>query len=260
MFTGMKSKAAPASDTELVKMLRAGGLVIVLRHGATFPDQADTDPLNFDNLAAQRHLNAKGEAAAKALGEALSRIGVPVGKVYTSKFDRAYQTAVLAGLTRIEKTADVTEGGLVVSPNENSRRAKAFLTLLATVPEPNTNTINITHKPNIVDALGKDWLDVKRAKLRFFGLETEATSWSRACRWMNGSALRNRDDRKSISRRYLKSTRRRLAEFALRHRAASIFAFREWAQVRRSGGPGPLAGSLVFQICGERAELERLRR
>jgi hypothetical protein len=72
-FTGMKSKAAPASDTELVKMLRAGGLVIVLRHGATFPDQAD-------NLAAQRHLNAKGEAAAKALGEALSRIGVPVGR------------------------------------------------------------------------------------------------------------------------------------------------------------------------------------
>jgi broad specificity phosphatase PhoE len=160
-FTGMKSKAAPASDTELVKMLRAGGLVIVLRHGATFPDQAD-------NLAAQRHLNAKGEAAAKALGEALSRIGVPVGKVYTSKFDRAYQTAVLAGLTRIEKTADVTEGGLVVSPNENSRRAKAFLTLLATVPEPNTNTIKITHKPNIVDALGKDWLDVKEGEAALF--------------------------------------------------------------------------------------------
>jgi broad specificity phosphatase PhoE len=160
-FTGMKSKAAPASDTELVKMLRAGGLVIVLRHGATFPDQAD-------NLAAQRHLNAKREAAAKALGEALSRIGVPVGKVYTSKFDRAYQTAVLAGLTRIEKTADVTEGGLVVSPNENSRRAKAFLTLLATVPEPNTNTINITHKPNIVDALGKDWLDVKEGEAALF--------------------------------------------------------------------------------------------
>jgi broad specificity phosphatase PhoE len=168
MFTGVTSKAAPASDTELVKMLRAGGLVIVLRHGATFPDQADTDPLNFDNLAAQRHLNAKGEAAAKALGEALRGIGVPVGKVYTSKFDRAYQTAVLAGLSRIEKTADVTEGGLVVSPNENSRRAKAFLTLLATVPEPDTNTIIITHKPNIVDALGKDWLDVKEGEAGLF--------------------------------------------------------------------------------------------
>jgi hypothetical protein len=24
--------------------------VIVVRHGATFPDQADTDPLNFDNM------------------------------------------------------------------------------------------------------------------------------------------------------------------------------------------------------------------
>jgi len=56
----------------------------------------------------------------------------------------------------------------VVSPNENSRRAKAFLTLLATVPEPDTNTIIITHKPNIVDALGKDWLDVKEGEAGLF--------------------------------------------------------------------------------------------
>ena len=26
----------------------AGDLVMVVRHGATFPDQADTDPLNFE--------------------------------------------------------------------------------------------------------------------------------------------------------------------------------------------------------------------
>jgi hypothetical protein len=34
---------------QLVESLRSGGYVIVVRHGATFSDQADTDPFNFDN-------------------------------------------------------------------------------------------------------------------------------------------------------------------------------------------------------------------
>ncbi len=38
--------AIAAGDQEIAQALRAGGLAIVVRHGATFPDQADTDPLN----------------------------------------------------------------------------------------------------------------------------------------------------------------------------------------------------------------------
>ena len=105
--------AAADQDRDIAQALRAGGLVMVLRHGATFPDQADTDPLNFENIAAQRNLNDKGKALAKEFGESLRRLGVPVGKVYTSKYNRAYETAVLAGFENIEKTADLTEGGLV---------------------------------------------------------------------------------------------------------------------------------------------------
>src|SRR6266478_5807476 len=157
-----------ADDTNIVKALRAGGFVIVVRHGATFPDQADTDPLNFDNIAAQRNLNDKGKALAKAFGDALRQFGVPVGKVYTSKYNRAYQTAVIAGFQDIEKTADLTEGGLVVSPNENNRRAAAFRQMLATAPKAHTNTILITHQPNIVAALGKDWFDVKEGEASIF--------------------------------------------------------------------------------------------
>jgi len=157
-----------ADDTNIVKALRAGGFVIVVRHGATFPDQADTDPLNFDNIAAQRNLNDKGKALAKAFGDAIREAGVSVGKVYTSKYNRAYETAVTAGFKDIEKTADITEGGLVVSPNENNRRVDAFHKLLGTAPTPGTNTILITHKPNIVDALGKDWFDVREGEASLF--------------------------------------------------------------------------------------------
>jgi len=162
VFSTVPSSAA--DDKEIANALRAGGLVIVVRHGSTFRDQADTDPLHPDNIAAQRQLNDAGKAAARAFGEALRQIGVPVGAVYSSQFNRAYETALLAGLKDIVKSADITEGGLVVSPAENDRRTAAFRKLLAEAPKPGTDTVIITHKPNIVDALGEDWFDVKEGE------------------------------------------------------------------------------------------------
>jgi len=153
---------------QLVQSLRAGGYNIVVRHGATFSDQADTDPFNFDNIAKQRNLNDKGKELAKAFGDAIRRVGVPVGEVYTSKFNRAYETAVRAGFEDIETTTDLTEGGLVVTPDENNRRAEAFRKMLAQAPDQGKNNVFITHKPNIVDALGKDWFDVKEGEASIF--------------------------------------------------------------------------------------------
>ncbi len=168
LLSSIPVAAVAADDKALAAALRSGGLVIVVRHGATFPDQADTDPLHPDNIAAQRQLNDKGTALAKSFGEALRQIGIPVGKTYTSLFNRAYQTAVVAGFPDIEKTADLTEGGLVVSPNENNRRAEALRKMLATAPQPGTNTVLVTHKPNIIDALGKDWFEVREGEASIF--------------------------------------------------------------------------------------------
>ena len=162
-----QAPSAP-DDKALAAALRNGGFVIVVRHGATFPDQADTDPFHLDNIAAQRNLNDNGKALAKSFGESLRAVGIPIGRVYTSQFNRAYETAVLAGFKNIEKTADLTEGGLVVSPNENNRRAEALRKMLAVPPAPGTNTLLVTHKPNIVDALGKDWFDVKEGEASIF--------------------------------------------------------------------------------------------
>ena len=151
-------------DAELAQLLKAGGHVILLRHGATHSDQADSDPLNPDNVAKQRQLSPKGEEAAKAFGVAVKQIGIPIGKAITSQFDRAYQTAKLAGFDNAEKTADVTEGGLVVSPNENNRRTAALRKLASTVPAAGTSVLIVSHKPNVVDAFGKDWFEVKEGE------------------------------------------------------------------------------------------------
>jgi hypothetical protein len=91
-----------------------------------------------------------------------------VGKVYTRKFNRAYETAVIAGFKDIEKTTDLTEGGLVVSPNENNRRTEAFRKMIGTAPKDHTVTILILHQPNIIAALGKDFFDVKEGEAVIF--------------------------------------------------------------------------------------------
>jgi phosphohistidine phosphatase SixA len=159
---------APPSADEVLKLLRGGGYVVVVRHGATFADQADTDPLNLDDVSKQRQLNDKGRADAKAVGDAFRRAGVPIGQSYSSRFQRAVETARLIGGKEPRATLDISEGGLVVSPNENNRRAAALRALAATAPTAGTNTLIVTHKPNILDAFGKDWFEIKEGEASIF--------------------------------------------------------------------------------------------
>lgn len=160
-------QSSPPVD-DVLQMLQGGGYVIVFRHGATHPDQADTDPLNLDNVAKQRQLNDKGRADAKAVGEVFKATGVPIGRSYSSRFNRAVETARLIGGKEPQATLDVSEGGQVVSPNENNRRTQAFRTIVGTAPEPGTNTLVVTHKPNILDAFGKDWFEIKEGEASIF--------------------------------------------------------------------------------------------
>jgi broad specificity phosphatase PhoE len=152
----------------LAETMRQGGYVIVFRHGATNRDQADTDPLNHDNISKQRLLSEGGKELATQVGASLKALKIPIGKVYTSKFNRAVETGRLIGGTEVTPTLDITEGGLVVTPIENDRRAEALRKLVAAPPDGGTNTLLVTHKPNIIDAFGKDWFDVKEGEASIF--------------------------------------------------------------------------------------------
>jgi phosphohistidine phosphatase SixA len=168
----LSSLPAAAQNTvpqaDWISALRDGGYVIVFRHGATHPDQADTDPLNTDNVAKQRQLNDDGRALAKSIGESLRKLRIPVGQVYTSLFKRAIDTGALMGFGDVKASADYTEGGLVVTPIENNRRAAALRKAAGTMPPASTNIIVVTHKPNILDAFGKDWFDVREGEASVF--------------------------------------------------------------------------------------------
>jgi phosphohistidine phosphatase SixA len=156
------------AQAEWINALRQGGYVIVFRHGATHQDQADTDPLNPKNVAQQRQLNEAGRAKAKEIGEAFRKLRIPVGQVQSSVFNRAVETGALMGLGDVTSTLDLAEGGLVVTPIENNRRAQALRKLVATVPPAGTNIVVVTHKPNILDAFGKDWFDVREGEASVF--------------------------------------------------------------------------------------------
>jgi broad specificity phosphatase PhoE len=151
--------------------LKQGGHVMVFRHGATNRDMADTDPLNVDdpnNVTKQRQLSERGRQVAHDINGAFKTLQIPIGAVYTSKFYRAVETGRLISGKEVATTADVSEGGLVVTPIENDRRTEAMRKLAATPPAMGTNTLVVSHKPNIVDAFGKDWFDVREGEASVF--------------------------------------------------------------------------------------------
>lgn len=163
-------------DTEVLKALRAGGHVVVIRHTQADPDKADTDPLNFRNVKTQQPLTEQGRQSAKALGDTWRRLGISFGEVLTSRFNRCYLTALLAGFKAAKPVTELTEGSLVVSPNEQRRRA-AFLRQLVVAPmAAGQNRLIVTHRISLGQAFGKEWYDVKEGEASIFRIENGAYS------------------------------------------------------------------------------------
>jgi phosphohistidine phosphatase SixA len=163
--TAQTQPAAPAASAQLIDELRAGGYVLAWRHPRTHPDQADTNPFDLSDCSRQRQLDDQGREFARATGAALRARNVSIGRIISSPFCRAQEAARLTGLGNVEVSNDIAEGGLVVSPNENNRRAAAMRTLFATAPAAGTNTLIVSHRPNIMDALGRDFFDLAEGEI-----------------------------------------------------------------------------------------------
>jgi phosphohistidine phosphatase SixA len=154
--------------TDLLPELKKGGFVLFIRHPRTNPDQADTDPLNLDNIKAQRQLSDEGRKQVRAMGDSFRAMQIPVEKVISSKFHRAQEGAGLLAVGEVISSLDVSEGGLVVSTRENQRRAKALRQLLSTPPAKGKNLVVVSHKPNLQDAAGKEFGDIDECEVVVF--------------------------------------------------------------------------------------------
>lgn len=128
----------------LVAALRQGGYIIFFRHSATDRSQSDTDTKNLENCQTQRNLNDKGRADSRAIGEAIRALNIPIGDVLTSGYCRAREMAQLA-FGRSETNADL----VLPATEDQERLGLALRRLLVTIPKAGTNTVLISHQPNI---------------------------------------------------------------------------------------------------------------
>jgi phosphohistidine phosphatase SixA len=168
------AQAQPAA--ELVSALREGGLVLYWRHPATNNDQADTNPSNLADCATQRQLNDTGRDQARRLGAALREHGIPVAAVHSSPFCRAREAATLLGMSEPVVVTELGEGGLVVSPNENIRRARALRGMLAAQPASG-NMLLVGHRPNILDAVGVEAFTIAEGEIFIFRSQSEVPGY-----------------------------------------------------------------------------------
>ena len=86
------------SDKNLLKQLQKGGHVIYLRHTTTQTDYADqADPeLDLNDPSTQRMLSDQGKQEAINIGAGFKANDILVGKIFSSEYQRAKDTADLA--------------------------------------------------------------------------------------------------------------------------------------------------------------------
>ena len=135
------------SEPELLSALKAGGHIIYFRHAQTekdYADQADPD-MNLDNCETQRKLSEAGLEQAEEIGASFKAKELPVGKVITSEYCRAWQTADIAFGT-YEKNAKLNFLPFEDYTDEQVEEMKANITpFLTEVPEARTNTVLVGH-------------------------------------------------------------------------------------------------------------------
>jgi hypothetical protein len=133
--------AAAEPDAKLLAELRQGGYVLFLRHTSTDFSQDDSRMTGFEDCATQRNLTDKGRAEARALGEHVKRLKIPIGEVLASPFCRTMETARLA-FGKARTTNEVRGGPLSA---DDPKRYEPLRKLLGTKPDPGTNTVLSSH-------------------------------------------------------------------------------------------------------------------
>ena len=149
--------------------------------------------LHPDNVAKQRLLSEKGREQAKQVGEAFKKLGIPLGTVYTSKFNRAVETGKLIGAGAVTPTFDVTEGGLVVTPIENDRRTEALKKMIAhSAPSRQEHTSSSPTSRISWTRLARDWFEVKEGEASVFRVDAsgklELIARLQAVDWIKAAA------------------------------------------------------------------------
>jgi broad specificity phosphatase PhoE len=146
------------SGKALVTALRAGGFNIYFRHAETDWSRDDHVEKEGDWTSCDpsriRQLAPEGRLTAREMGRAMRALGIPVGKVLSSEYCRAAETARLLGLGKVKTTREIMNmraAEFVGGRDAVIRRAQGQL---AIKPAPGTNTVLVAHGNLVRDATG----------------------------------------------------------------------------------------------------------
>ena len=133
----------------LVGALQRGGYVILMRHASSPGTAPDAAHANADNPRLERQLDEQGQASARAMGEAFRQLKIPIGKVLSSPTYRALETVKLAKLGPPTTFPELGQSEQGMSADESGTSAALLKAKTAEHPAAGTNTLIVTHYPNI---------------------------------------------------------------------------------------------------------------
>lgn len=131
----------------LVHGLRSGGYVLYVRHGAVLPatlDQRGPGTWWQDCTKTQR-LAPEAQPRARAIGEALQRLRIPIQEMLTSEFCRAYDTGIHLGTIAPVRTPALNDPGTFSDTPELARHLAGIQELLSRATAVKANRVLIGH-------------------------------------------------------------------------------------------------------------------
>jgi len=151
----------------IVKALRQGGYVIVMRHASSPRDVPDKATANPDNVKPERQLDPEGRASATAMGKALRDLKIPIGTVLTSPTYRALETIRYAQFGRPEAFPELGDNGQSMSGGTEAQAT--WLRKKVTELPKGTNTLIVTHMPNMSRAFPESTANLADGEALVFG-------------------------------------------------------------------------------------------
>jgi len=147
--------ANQAKDSALLAALRHGDCVILMRH-ASSPDARPTAlTAAAGNRNLERQLDGTGLADARAMGEALKQLGIPIGEVMSSPTFRARETVAAAGLRAPRIFDQLGDAGHSMNQEAVAAWSNWLRRMVSRQPPAGSNALIVTQMPNIRDAYGR---------------------------------------------------------------------------------------------------------
>ena len=111
VLLGERSFADERSPAQLIEALRGGGHTLYIRHAATDWSQSDT-VVKFGDWKScdpgkMRQLSDAGRITSERIGIAMRALEIPIGKVLSSEYCRAIETAERLAIGTVEATTDI---------------------------------------------------------------------------------------------------------------------------------------------------------